>query len=1120
MSEADLGAWLERLGLGQYRDTFIRQEIDLNLLPRLTDSDLQLLGIPLGARYKILDAAKLLRPKARGRRTRRKGEAAGSSGSGLQRRNLTMMVCDMVRSTVIASRLDPEEWRGLLDSYLEAIGSAVRRFDGHVARYQGDGVLAYFGFPHAHEDAAERAVRSALAMLDAIRGIAVPSTIQLRTRIGIATGVAIVGELELAGTSRVDPAVGEIPARASRLEQIAPPDGILISATTRDLLGRTFELEALGRRELRGFPQPEPVWRVLGETKAETRFEARGGHRTGIIGRGAEMARLTALWAEVAAGRSRAALIVGEPGLGKSHLVRRFADSMSDGRPDIVFMQCSPYHQNSALYPVISWLEHLAGFTASDPDEQKRSRLQRVLGDMGVARGDFDELLSLPAWLAQTSPSSDVEALARKERALSALSGLFTGMVVSDGRLLVLEDGHWSDATTLELFRRIIGHASASQLFVIVTTRPDFVATWQDSDRLEAVRLNRLDRSEAERLVHLLDAAEILSPDMRRMILDKADGVPLFLEELTKAVAEDVGESTAIPRERPSIAVPPTLQDTLMARLDRLASCKVIAQTGAAIGRDFSYRSLAACSGLPPRRLREGLTRLVDAELISCEGIPPNAVYSFGHALIRDAAYDSMLRSRRTELHDRIARVLEEQSGPAGVPAPEVLAYHYTEAGKPDEAITWWGKAAGQAIARSANVEARNNLLRALALLEQLPASRARDEREMDLRLKLAGPLLATTGFTSSATDQNYKRISELTATDLASETSMYVLWGLAASHLMRSELDAAEALGQRYMQHPGVPRKTNAPSVGYHLLAYARWVRGDLMGAQSLWESALSNFDMQSDRFVFRDFPMDMLSSLACSWSAMLRQRGEVDRAIELQDMALQEAIRTGRPPSQAFVLFHLALGGMVTGDIGVTQQFVALLFDVIEQHNVVYWRWHAEALAGWAEAKSGKVDAGIARIHTGLSLRHNHRAALWVPVYLAGLAEVHLDDGRTADCLDALAECERAMADLRQHYAEPQVHRLRARALEALGEPDDRVDSCLDRALDSATQRGARVYRLQVGMERARRLAERGNTEAAYALLAPICAEFPVGEGAPDLARARNMLPRFQAVRLPAPP
>jgi hypothetical protein len=467
-----------------------------------------------------------------------------------------------------------------------------------------------------------------------------------------------------------------------------------------------------------------------------------------------------------------------------------------------------------------------------------------------------------------------------------------------------------------------------------------------------------------------------------------------------------------------------------------------------------------------------------------------------------------MLRTRRTELHSRIAKALETRHAKLTDAEPELLAHHYTEAAQPELAIVWRTRAAERAVARSANTEARNNLQQALELLAHLPAGAERDARETDLRLKLAAPLLATTGFTSAATDENYRRISELTESNTTSDVALYILWGLTTSRLMRSELDAAEALGTRYMQHPATARHPNAASAGHHLLAYCRWVRGDLAGAHQLFDLALSSFDTQAEHFVFRDLPVSILAPIACATSAVLRQLGEADRAVALQELALREAIETKRPPSHVFVLYHLALGAMLTGDVDNTRQLVCQLFDIVERHNVVYWRWHGEALMGWADAKSGALEAGIRRIRHGLDLRRGTQAALWVPVYLAGHAEVLLEHGRADECLSVLVECEQSMRDLQQYLVEPQMFRLRALALEATGAPAEAIEASFDKALESAARRGARVYRLQAAADRARRWANTPRSHQAYDLLAPICAEFGDGFSAPDLPRARTAL------------
>jgi class 3 adenylate cyclase len=1109
----DIGAWLERLGVGKYEEIFLTQEISLDVLPELTDADLRSLGVPLGPRRKILTAAASLRGKSAARIVT--GSRGSAPSGSLERRNMTVMMCDLVDSTVLASRIDPEELRDILHAYLEAMTHAVRAFDGYIARYQGDGILAYFGYPQAKEDAAERAVRAGLRLLQAVRRVKGRADAQLQTRIGIATGLAVVGDLMAESASGVDAAVGEIPARAARLQTVAPPDSVVISGTTRDLLGEAFELEALGLHELKGFPRPEPVWRVVGEAQAESRFAARGGEHADLVGRDAEMARLVELWTSSRRGYGRAIVIQGEPGIGKSHLVQAFTQRLAEQAADAVFVQCSPYHINSALYPVTAWIERSAGFQADDAETERHAKLTAILSDAGVAEAELGELLALPAWEAKAYPPSEQEAVGRKEKTLSALARVLTSIRGDSGRLIIVEDAHWSDPTTLELLGRVIASAASRRLFIVVTCRPEFVAPWPAAAHL-SLKLERLDRPDAETLMRFLNSARILPPELQARILDKADGVPLFVQELTKAVAEGVAAAQGDPAFRPAVAVPSTLHDTLMARLDRLAPTKVIAQTGAAIGREFSYRLLAACTGFKHKRLREGLAQLVEAELISCQGRPPDAVYNFSHALVRDAAYESMLRSRRTELHSRIATVLETRHAKLIAAEPELLAHHYAEAAQPELSIVWRTRAAERAMVRSAYTEVRNNLNQALELLAHLPATDEREALELDLRLKLATPLLATTGFTSAATDENYRRISELTESKAASEVALYVLWGLATTRLMRSELDAAEALSRRYMQHPVTAQNANAASAGHHLLAYNRWVRGDLAGARELFEFALASIDMQADHSVFRDLPVSILAHIACATSALLRQLGEADRAAELQELALREAIDTKRPASHVFVLYHSALGAMATGDVDRTKQLVSQLFGIMERHNVVYWRWHAEALMGWAEAKSGALEAGIGRIRYGLDLRRATLAALWVPVYLAGHAEVLLEHGRADESLSVLVECEQSMRDLQQHYVEPQLWRLRALALEATGASAEAIEASFDRALESADRNGALVYRLRAATDRAQRWANTPRSDQAYALLAPICAEFGDKLFAPDLPRARTILAMLR--KLPA--
>ncbi len=611
----DIAAWLRGLGLEEYEPAFRDNRIDVDVLPELTEADLASLGIPLGPRKKILKAARVLRrgaPSPTGRK-RAKVEASSAPGRDAERRNLTVLICDMVNSTVLANQLDPEQLREVMHPYLDVCSDVVDRFGGFVAKYTGDGLIAYFGYPAAQEDAAEHAVRASFLMIEAIRKLAPRPAVNLQARIGIATGLTVVGDLIGKGAARDEAVVGAAPALAARLQALAHPDVILISNATRRLVRGIFSLEDLGRHELKGFPQPQRVWRALGTLKAESRFAAaRRDGQTGLIGRDAELALLLDRWGLARSGAGQLIMLSGEAGLGKSRLIDALRGRLTGEAHDVVLLQCSNYYRNSSFYPVIEWLDRAVPLAPEDTAEIRLVKLRAKFSLSTEALERLAELLSSSTALVDAPPDARVrkeELLAalvrraelenlikafevRKEQLLAALVRLLAGTASGRTRLLVLEDAHWSDASTLELVGRLAAQVAEHPVLLIVTFRPEYAVPWPLPAATAELALSRLEQRHCARLVAGLGEAEGLTPELQSQIVDKAEGVPLFLEELTKSVLELGLAADSEAGAKFQLAVPATLHDALMARLDRLASVKVIAQTAAALGREFSYRML------------------------------------------------------------------------------------------------------------------------------------------------------------------------------------------------------------------------------------------------------------------------------------------------------------------------------------------------------------------------------------------------------------------------------------------------------------------------------------------------------------------------------------------------
>jgi class 3 adenylate cyclase len=618
-----------------------------------------------------------------------------------ERRHLTVMFCDLVNSTVLSARLDPEDMGDVLRVYHDGCAKIVARFEGFVAKYMGDGVLVYFGYPHAHEDDAERAVRAGLALVEAIGAtmLPLPGELKLQLRVGIATGLVVVGDLIGSGAAQEEAVVGETPNLAARLQGLAAPDAVVIGADTRRLTGGLFEYRDLGAATLKGFADPVQAWQVVGPSAIESRFEAlhATSTTTPLIGRDEELDLLMRRWQQAKGGDGRVVLLSGEPGIGKSRVTEAIEERLS-GEPHIrLRFFCSPYHGDTALHPVVNQLEHAAGFERDDNAERRLGKLEAILApskDTKQATALLADLLSIGG---DRYPPPNLDPQRRKEGTLEALFAQLAGLAAHRPVLMVFEDVHWIDPISLELLELTVERVASLHVLLIMTFRPEFQSPWTGEAHVTTLALNRLGRRHGAELVKCLTGNKHLPSAILDQITAHADGVPLFVEELTKAVLEsgllrDAGDRYVSTGPVPPLAIPTTLHASLMARLDRLAPIREVAQIGAAIGREFSYELLAALVPLPESTLQEAVERLVRSELVFCRGRPPNATYTFKHALIRDAAYATLLRSRRQELHARIAQVLEDRFPDTVELHPEILAHHWSQAGLVEKAAFYAGR--------------------------------------------------------------------------------------------------------------------------------------------------------------------------------------------------------------------------------------------------------------------------------------------------------------------------------------------------------------------------------------------------------------------------------------------
>ena len=731
----DVVVWLRSLGLGKYEALFRENDIDETVLPNLTAEDLKELGVAsLGHRRKLLDAIAALRTDASGKAPSADVPTASSASSvtpedRAERRQVTVMFSDLVGSTALSGRMDPEDLREVISAYQKCVAEAVQRFGGFVAKYMGDGVLIYFGYPQAHEDDAERAVRAGLELVAAVGGLKTHAALQ--TRVGIATGLVVVGDLIGSGASQEQAIVGETPNLAARLQGVAEPNSVVVTESTRRLVGSLFELQDLGAKDLKGIAGAARAWVALRPSSVESRFDAL--HASGVtelVGREEELEILLRRWSKAKTGQGQVVLMSGEPGIGKSRLTAALLERVSAEPHTRLRYFCSPQHTDSALYPIISQMERAAGFTRADTGTVKLDKLDAMLALAATSKQSaalFAEMLSLPN--NGRYPALELTPQQRRQKTLEALHAQVEKFARKNPVLMIFEDVHWADPTSLELFGRGVNQIANLPVLLLITFRPEFEPPWIGQPHVTSLTLNRLTRGDVEGLIDRVAGNKPLAADVRHNIIERTDGIPLFVEEMTKAVMEAESESAAehlaaaIPS--PAMAVPGTLHASLMARLDRLGPAKEVAQIGAAIGREFSHGLLAAVVGKPEADLQSALDRIIAAGLLFRQGMPPYASYLFKHALVQDAAYSTLLRDPRRALHARIAEILESQFVEIAESQPEILARHYTEAGQMQKAAGLWGKAGQQSLARSALIEATAQFNRALAQIAALPATPA-----------------------------------------------------------------------------------------------------------------------------------------------------------------------------------------------------------------------------------------------------------------------------------------------------------------------------------------------------------------------------------------------------------
>jgi class 3 adenylate cyclase len=891
----DVVVWLRRLGLGKYEAAFRENEIDETVLPNLTAEDLKDLGVGIvGHRRKILDAIAALRvvetAKAPSATVVSKTDTTPKDP---ERRQVTVMFSDLVGSTALSARMDPEDLREVISAYQKCVAETVGRFGGFVAKYMGDGVLVYFGYPQAHEDDAERAVRAALDLVAAVSGLKTHTTLQ--TRVGIATGLVVVGDVIGSGEAQERGIVGETPNLAARLQGIAEPNTVVIAEGTRRLLGNLFELQDLEAKDLKGITGPVQAWAALGASSAKGRFEAlRATGLTALVGREEELELLLRRWSKAKSGEGQVVLLSGEAGIGKSRLIVALLERLAT-EPHVRLRHfCSPQHTDSALYPIIGQMERAAGFAQDDTPQARLDKLDAVLTRTSTPKADaalFADMLSLPN--DGRYPTLDLTPEQRRHRTFEALSLQIEALTSSRPVLMIVEDTHWVDPTSLEAFGQAVGQIENLPVLLIVTFRSEFEPPWIGRSHVTALTINRLPERDVRAMIDNVIGNKPLSLEVRQDIMERTDGVPLFVEEITKAVLEAENEGaeqrTAAVVPSPALSVPASLHGSLMARLDRVGPAKEIAQIGAALGRRFSHPLLAAVVRKPEPELASALDRLIAAGLLFQQGVPPHATYLFKHALVQDAAYGTLLREPRRTLHARIAEALESQFTEIAEGQPELLARHCTEAGQIEKAVGLWGKAGQRSMERSALVEAVEQFKRALDQIATLPSTPAPRRMQINLQVALITPLIHVKGYaaleTKAAVEQARLLLEQADALGESPEDPLLlfsVLYGFFAVNFVAFNADVCLDLAAQILALAEKQRASFPLVLGHLCLGASLLLTGNIAEGRAHFDQGIALYDAAEHRPLATRFGEDPRGSNLYFRSKALWLLGYPEAALE----------------------------------------------------------------------------------------------------------------------------------------------------------------------------------------------------------------------------------------------
>lgn len=1112
-------SWLEGLGLGQYADAFEENEIGQDLLSELDHDFLKDLGVAVGGhRLKILRAVRDSAAEQGQNRPDLAIAAAPPSpptvAGEAERRQLTVMFCDLVGSTALSERLDPEDLKSLITGYRKSCGDVVSRYDGYVAQYLGDGLMVYFGWPHAHEDDAERAMRTGLDIVETVGRLEAP--VPLQVRIGIATGPVVVGAGSDQEAQAGQLAVGETPNLAARLQSLADPDHIVVGPGTHRLAGGVFDYEDMGPCHLKGIVEPVHARRVIGESVVEGRFEAQaGGALTPLVGRREEVDLLLSRWRQACEGDGQVVLLSGEPGIGKSRLVQALNERIADEPHSRLRYQSSPFFTNSAFHPFIEQLERAAGFDRADDVDTKLDKLAALLSTESHtdtnAASLFASLLSLPT--DRYAPLS-LTSQRQKELTIEAIAARVKGLAKRQPILLLFEDAHWCDPTALEALTAIIGDIQDARVLLVITYRPEFDAPWVGQGHVVVQSLGRLARSMGEEMIHSVTGGKSLPDEVREQIIEKTDGIPLFVEELTRTVLESgVFRETATAYELdgplPPLAIPTTLQDSLMARLDRLSSIKEVAQIGACIGREFSVELLAAVSPMTDSDLHSALDQLAESGLIHRRGGDTNSQYVFKHALVQEVAYASLLKGRRQQFHARIGETLKTRFAAIIEAQPEVLARHFSRATSHEQAAQQWLIAGRHASQRSAIVEALAHLRAGLADVAELEPGPVAYGLEIDLQAAIATTLIAVAGPGVPEMAAALKRAEALAKKLDDPRRLLTTLIGLGTNLYIRADFHRLIGLFEEMMRLVTQTQDDVGAVVMYRTQGTVHQMVGDFVTARRNIETALDMYRPELHRAEALAYGHEPLVSGQSLLATIYWLLGYPDQAATHSHQAMENAEVIDHTHTLAFGLNYAAWMRLFLGDVDGVRRLADDLISLSTANRFPVWLETANVLRGWSLGCDGAAADGIDVMTEAMARYRAFGGVLSLPFLLSLQAETHVRAGDVEAALTCLDDGLGHVREFGEVWWEAELHRAKGVLLadSKIGRADE-AEACLRRCIEIAEGQQAKSLSLRGATSLAGLWQSQEKPDQARELLAPVYDWFTEGFDTPDLRAAKTLL------------